>query len=626
MRHTTRWLRLGVALALVCSARAAGAQSAPAGLPFQTLTLEDLSAFRAPAPGWRIAGEVTVDRHRALHLAAGPGTGVLVNLPTGRDRADLFTTWEHGDLDLELEVMLPRGSESGLFLQGRYEVQLADSWGVRRPGFADMGGIGQRAGEGGHPPRFNASRAPGLWQKLEIVFRAPRFDAQGRKIANARFVRVVLNGSVIHENIEVTGPTRGAAFQDERPTGPLMIQGSGPIALRNVRYKRYSGERVRVADLRYRLYEGELKELADLARLKPVQEGPADAISTRLTTKSDGFGFEFDGTLEIPTPGKYVFELRFGWVNDDPQFKGTVVGGGRLTIGGREVLLHEGRLPSAVGGVDLQPGRHRFTLTFFKNRPWFNRSDIELFVEGPELERQPLHELLATAGSGPALLAVEPAGEPVVLRSFVWHGEAKRTHAASVGDPTGVHYSYDLAQGALLHVWRGPFVETGAMWHGRGEDQTAQPRGSVLSLDGAPALAFLPDPGSAWPDTLDESAGFVPEGYALDDDGRPAFLYRLGPVSVEDRIRPAADGASLRRELRLHAPDETRDLYVRVAVGQRIRRLRDGSYVVDDFAYYVAPERGTPVPRIRRVGDREELLLPVRFRRGTAVVAYGIIW
>src|SRR5437763_12407906 len=61
-----------------------------------------------------------------------------------------------------------------------------------------------------------------------------------------------------------------------------------------------------------------------------------------------------------------------------PQFKGTVVGGGRLTIGGREVLVHEGRLPTAAAAVELTPGDQPFTLTFYKNRPWTDRSTMKI--------------------------------------------------------------------------------------------------------------------------------------------------------------------------------------------------------------------------------------------------------
>jgi len=65
------------------------------------------------------------------------------------------------------------------------------------------------------PPRVNAARKPGAWQKLVIDFRAPRFDEDGNKTANARFVRVTLNGRLLHRNVEVTGPTSVGAG---RPT------------------------------------------------------------------------------------------------------------------------------------------------------------------------------------------------------------------------------------------------------------------------------------------------------------------------------------------------------------------------------------------------------------------------
>ena len=69
-----------------------------------------------------------------------------------------------------------------------------------------------------------------------MIFQAPRFDENGKKTANAKFVKVIHNGQVIHENVEVTGPTRAAAFADEKATGPLMFQGDhGPVAYRNLR-------------------------------------------------------------------------------------------------------------------------------------------------------------------------------------------------------------------------------------------------------------------------------------------------------------------------------------------------------------------------------------------------------
>ena len=69
-----------------------------------------------------------------------------------------------------------------------------------------------------------------------MSFQAPRFDAQGKKTANAKFLKVVHNGVTIHENVEVKGPTTASLGAPERALGPLMLQGDhGPVAFRNIR-------------------------------------------------------------------------------------------------------------------------------------------------------------------------------------------------------------------------------------------------------------------------------------------------------------------------------------------------------------------------------------------------------
>ncbi|NDF95727.1 MAG: DUF1080 domain-containing protein, partial [Proteobacteria bacterium] len=95
-------------------------------------------------------------------------------------------------------------------------------------------GTPQQASDEGAAPRVNASRPPGVWQSFEITFRAPRFDSGGNKIQNAAFLKVVHNGETIHENVELSGPTRGGRG-DESERGPFRLQGDhGPVAFRNL--------------------------------------------------------------------------------------------------------------------------------------------------------------------------------------------------------------------------------------------------------------------------------------------------------------------------------------------------------------------------------------------------------
>ena len=90
----------------------------------------------------------------------------------------------------------------------------------------------------GIAPRVNACKEPGNWQTLDVIFLAPRFDAAGKKTANAKIVKAVLNGEVIHENQEMKTPTGSNYVKPEVAAGPLMLQGDhGPVAFRNVRVR-----------------------------------------------------------------------------------------------------------------------------------------------------------------------------------------------------------------------------------------------------------------------------------------------------------------------------------------------------------------------------------------------------
>jgi hypothetical protein len=180
---------------------------------------------------WSVVKAVKLKDAMPGQLDAEKGTGVLFNGGDGHG-VNLLTTKAHGDCELHVEFNVAKGSNSGVYFMGHYEVQILDSFG--RPDkdlkYGDCGGIYNTA-----PPRTNACKAPGEWQTFDIVFRAPRFDAKGNKTANARFVKVMHNGTLIHENVEVKSPTTANMGGPERARGPLMLQGDhGPVAFRNL--------------------------------------------------------------------------------------------------------------------------------------------------------------------------------------------------------------------------------------------------------------------------------------------------------------------------------------------------------------------------------------------------------
>ena len=213
--------------------------------PVQLFNGQDLAGWRKPTGDWMAVQGVSLDAADVKKFAIEKGEGVLLNGAKGQT-VNLLSEPEHGDVEAHLEFVIPKGSNSGIYFQGRYEIQVYDSFGVAKdkyPGI-ECGGIYPRWTEKqgefeGHSPRVNASKAPGEWQSFDVIFRAPRFDAAGKKVRNACFVKVTHNGKVIHENIELTGPTRAAVWEnDEKAIGPLMLQGDhGPVAYRKLELK-----------------------------------------------------------------------------------------------------------------------------------------------------------------------------------------------------------------------------------------------------------------------------------------------------------------------------------------------------------------------------------------------------
>ena len=137
-------------------------------LPFKKFNLDGLTDFKPVSKNWQIVGKTFVDLTQKQTFVSEPGTGILLNIPGKGMSGNIFTAFEHSDIEIELDVMMPVQSNSGLYFQGRYEIQLFDSWAVSKPKYADIGGVYQRfdnskvpKGYEGKAPRINAAKAPG---------------------------------------------------------------------------------------------------------------------------------------------------------------------------------------------------------------------------------------------------------------------------------------------------------------------------------------------------------------------------------------------------------------------------------------------------------------------------------
>lgn len=558
-----RWLSLLLALAGPLTAFSQ---------PWDTIPLHHLAAFRSPSPNWGVAAAVSAHPFGEMTFDITKGSGILVNDDKGKERHDIYTVLEHGDIDLEFEFMLPPGSNSGVYLQSRYEIQLLDSWKKTYPNYGDLGGIYQRwddsqprgqEGYQGYAPRINAARAPGTWQKMVIHFQAPKFDAYGRKTANARILLVQLNGATLHENVELTGPTRGAPAEEVR-TAPLRIQGDhGPVAFRNLRYRNYTAAPLRLSNLRYEYapYEGD--DLPDWSKLKAEQRAAIPALTHEVINNDEKLALRYTGELELPTTGDYFFDL-------------IAYGKGELRIDGKPVARSPWR--SGHGNTHLTAGRHQVELIYSKLESWYPKA-LGLYVAGPGLRQQPLHlESSLAYGSQARPIFVDFAGEPVVLRSFmdlpVGDNQRRRlTHSVNVGLPAKVAYTYDTKKGNLVQVWRGEFLDATPMWNSRG-DGSARPLGSVVRLDTLSSLIA-----AVSTDSLRS------RGYRIDKDGVPVFRYDYAGYAVEDKWQASSGGLpGLSRELSWTGT--TAAASWRLATGRDIREVEKGLYAVDQ-TYFI---------------------------------------
>jgi len=189
----------------------------PAGamMLFSGESLEGWKARRGGPARWKVQDGM---------VEVVPGTG------------DIMTQEEFQDFYLHLEFRCPDMPEatgqakgnSGVFLQGRYEIQVLDSYGVSIPGKGDCGAMYNQ-----HAPLVNACRPPLEWQSYDVVFRSARV-ADGTLVERAR-VTVLQNGQVIHNNVEMQGPTFIAVEGEEGSPGPLLLQDHGDlVAYRNI--------------------------------------------------------------------------------------------------------------------------------------------------------------------------------------------------------------------------------------------------------------------------------------------------------------------------------------------------------------------------------------------------------
>ncbi|NIJ55874.1 family 16 glycoside hydrolase [Dyadobacter arcticus] len=589
----------------------------------QPIPLNDLSAFTTKPDNWKIVGNASADISKENVLITIPGKGVMACFhEKGKygNQYDLISNLKHGDLDIELDFMLTKGSNSGIYLQGNYEVQLFDSWGKKTAKYGDNGGIYERwndakpegeKGYEGYAPRFNVAKAPGLWQNIKISYQAPRFDANGKKISNAVFLSVVLNGVTIHENVEVSGPTRGALSEDVA-MGPIRIQGDhGSLAIKNIIVNNFDQKPGTLSELSYKTYYGGLMETEDLSKLTPAETGKSEALSWEILKENNNYSYLYTGRYNAPTAGNYNFKLQAS-------------GNSYLKVDGKFVIdaAWKNNNEFRNGVVNLKAGDH--TIEIFNNkRDGWMRPVLGLWVNGPGFREVAYHTKSSAMAAGSTDPILINAGTNTITRSFMDFQKDDKAksqrivHAISVGSPANLHYTYDLDKGSILQVWRGEFLDATPMWHERG-DGSSRPRGSVTLLGDDMILGKVNGKSKWVSDTT--GSGYRPKGYVLDDMDVPTFQYQAFGSTVTDYVS-VVNNQYFERIVKVDKP--AAGLMARLADGSTIEKISDGLYAVDNKSYYIQLADKTIKPEIRTADGLQELLIPVV---GSGEVKYAILF
>ncbi len=248
--------------------------------------------------------------------------GALVSTPNSRRSNNLVSRLHFRDARLHVEFMLPPQGDgnSGIYLQGLYELQILNSAGKKHPGLGDMGAV-----YGLYKPLVDAALPPGQWQAYDVLYIAPRRDSAG-KLREEGSITAWLNGRLIHDHVRIGDKTSDynpyrydtteylatiAKRQQTTMVGPLILQDHDcPVRFRNIWVKPCDDQ----AAITIRCQTRKMKTRRDT--MGNERAGAAAAASRRRLACRACFhvsmGVE-QGLSEPPSGGLFFSRFVCGW-------------------------------------------------------------------------------------------------------------------------------------------------------------------------------------------------------------------------------------------------------------------------------------------------------------------------
>ena len=192
--------------------------------------------------GWKLRGDPKKSEWQIGHAVISElNPSELIMVPDGKGPTqmvdlkrsmDIYTEEKFGDCLIEVELMIPKGSNSGIYVMGEYEVQVLDSYGNKTYFDGQCASLYKQS-----PPMANVCKKPSEWQTYDIVFETPRFGDDG-KLTKPGIVTVIHNGVVVQNHFELQGGTyydRPASYERHPLKQPIRLQNHGnPVKYRNI--------------------------------------------------------------------------------------------------------------------------------------------------------------------------------------------------------------------------------------------------------------------------------------------------------------------------------------------------------------------------------------------------------
>ncbi|MBB6431746.1 mono/diheme cytochrome c family protein [Algisphaera agarilytica] len=376
--------------------------------------------------------------------------------------------------------------------------------------------------------------------------------------------------------------------------GPELAAVDNVSPLTNVRFRR-----IDMSDIP----EGLHLNTPEFDALPVIDEGEIES-NYFDTTKIAGhhekdalFAVVFEGELEVPAEDQYHFAL---------EGAGTAV----LVVGDEAVVNQpdiKSKWLNKKATKLMSPGTHQVKLYYHQGVGWKN---LKASARADSVSRtkwaitpKPTNDMQL---SNPNYLLVPERDEPILLRGRF---EGLGHLGMAVGHPLRVNYAYDFSRSQLTRAWQGEYLNAAAVWLGR-NDKHMGPEGSdALDLTTRQPVAILASLDADWPGPVKVNQS--PEGYEFIGhrvvDKLPVFYSKFFDGVLSDRSVPQT--GSLTRTLEVNSPEASNTLVALLAEGAKIEDLGQGTYQVDG-SYRVVVDASSPLPEIRRQGDRDLLVAP----------------